>query len=114
MGDMPEPKYHSTDRDNTSVMSRVSATLGRNFIRTKDFQDAQIMSQMETEGYGKAIATGTSGKQRSIRHKLVSLTLKRKNKLGDDVRRKLQVRWIRSSKRVKQITGTNSKRFTLI
>ena len=47
MGDLPEPKYHTTDRDNTSVMSRVSATLGRNFIRTKDFQDAQIMS-MET------------------------------------------------------------------
>jgi myosin-7 len=44
MGDMPEPKYHSTDRDNTSVMSRVSATLGRNFIRTKDFQEAQIMN----------------------------------------------------------------------
>lgn len=30
-------------------------------------------------------------KPRSIRHKLVSLTLKRKNKLGEDVRRKLQV-----------------------
>lgn len=29
-------------------------------------------------------------KPRSIRHKLVSLTLKRKNKLGEDVRRKLQ------------------------
>ena len=41
---MPEPKYHSTDRDNTTVMSRVSATLGRNFIRTKDFQEAQIMN----------------------------------------------------------------------
>jgi len=83
MGDLPEPKYHTTDRDNTSVMSRVSATLGRNFIRTKDFQDAQIMS-MESDGYPKG------AKQRSIRHKLVSLTLKRKNKLGDDVRRKLQ------------------------
>lgn len=44
MGDMPEPKYHSTDRDTTSVMSRVSATLGRNFIRTKDYQEAQIMN----------------------------------------------------------------------
>ena len=44
MGDMPEPKYHTTDRDNTSVMSRVSATLGRNFIRSKDYQDAQIMN----------------------------------------------------------------------
>jgi len=29
-------------------------------------------------------------KPRSIRHKLVSLTLKRKNKLGDDVRKRLQ------------------------
>lgn len=37
----------------------------------------------------EAYPKGTS-KQRSIRHKLVSLTLKRKNKLGDDVRRKLQ------------------------
>lgn len=31
-----------------------------------------------------------SQKNRSIRHKLVSLTLKRKHKLGDDVRRRLQ------------------------
>ena len=30
-------------------------------------------------------------KQRSIRHKLVSLTLKRKNKMGDEIKRKLQV-----------------------
>jgi len=29
-------------------------------------------------------------KQRSIRHKLVSLTLKKKNKLGEDVRRRLE------------------------
>lgn len=29
-------------------------------------------------------------KPRSIRHKLVSLTLKRKNKLGDDVRRRIE------------------------
>jgi len=29
-------------------------------------------------------------KPRSIRHKLVSLTLKRKNKLGEDVRKRLQ------------------------
>ena len=39
---------------------------------------------LKQDGYTK------SAKQRSIRHKLVSLTLKRKNKLGDDVRRKLQ------------------------
>ena len=39
---------------------------------------------IDQDGYPKG------AKQRSIRHKLVSLTLKRKNKLGDDVRRKLQ------------------------
>lgn len=34
-GDLPEPRYHTMDRDNTSVMSKVTATLGRNFIRSK-------------------------------------------------------------------------------
>ncbi|CAL4075619.1 unnamed protein product, partial [Meganyctiphanes norvegica] len=82
MGDMAEPKYHMMDRDNTSVMSKVSATLGRNFIKSKEFQEAQLM--------GMDPVTYMSQKNRSIRHKLVSLTLKRKNKLGDDVRRRLQ------------------------
>ncbi|KAG7157734.1 Myosin-VIIa-like 1, partial [Homarus americanus] len=82
MGDMAEPKYHMMDRDNTSVMSKVSATLGRNFIKSKEFQEAQLMG-MDPVLY-------MSQKNRSIRHKLVSLTLKRKNKLGDDVRRRLQ------------------------
>ncbi|XP_043214510.1 myosin-VIIa-like isoform X4 [Amphibalanus amphitrite] len=81
MGDMPEPKYHTMDRDNTSVMSKVTATLGRNFVKTKEFQEAQLMG-MEQE-YLKS-------KPRSIRNKLVSLTLKRKTKLGEDVRRKLE------------------------
>ncbi|XP_075149189.1 unconventional myosin-VIIa ck [Haematobia irritans] len=82
-GDMPEPKYHTMDRmDTTSVMSKVTATLGRNFIRSKEFQEAQLMG-MDPEAFLKQ-------KPRSIRHKLVSLTLKRKNKLGEDVRRRLQ------------------------
>jgi len=42
-GDLPEPRYHTMDRDNTSVMSKVTATLGRNFIRSKEFQEAQMM-----------------------------------------------------------------------
>ncbi|XP_025836216.1 myosin-VIIa isoform X1 [Agrilus planipennis] len=81
-GDLPEPRYSTMDRDNTSVMSKVTATLGRNFIRSKEFQEAQLMG-LEPESYLKQ-------KPRSIRHKLVSLTLKRKNKLGEDVRKKLQ------------------------
>ncbi|XP_068621533.1 myosin-VIIa [Battus philenor] len=82
-GDLPEPRYHTMDRDNTSVMSKVTATLGRNFIRSKEFQEAQMMG-VDPESYLN------KQKPRSIRHKLVSLTLKRKNKLGEDVRRKLQ------------------------
>lgn len=42
-GDLPEPRFHTMDRDNTSVMSKVTATLGRNFIRSKEFQEAQMM-----------------------------------------------------------------------
>ncbi|XP_063838449.1 myosin-VIIa [Ostrinia nubilalis] len=82
-GDLPEPRYHTMDRDNTSVMSKVTATLGRNFIRSKEFQEAQLMG-VDPDAYLN------KQKPRSIRHKLVSLTLKRKNKLGEDVRRKLQ------------------------
>lgn len=81
-GDLPEPRYQTMDRDNTSVMSKVTATLGRNFIRSKEFQEAQMMG-LDPETFVKP-------KPRSIRHKLVSLTLKRKNKLGEDVRRRLQ------------------------
>ncbi|XP_076340822.1 unconventional myosin-VIIa ck isoform X2 [Tachypleus tridentatus] len=82
MGDLPEPKFHTMDRDNTSVMSKVTATLGRNFIKSKEFQEAQLMG-VDTDIY-------TKQKSRSIRNKLVSLTLKKKNKLTEDVRRRLQ------------------------
>ena len=42
-GDIAEPRYNTADRDNVSVMSKVTATLGRNFIRSKEFQEAQLM-----------------------------------------------------------------------
>ena len=102
MGDLPEPRYHSSDRDTTSVMTKVTATLGRNFIKSKEFQEAQMMG-MDPQTNGHENGDGTNGhdsnnataaaikeKQRSIRHKLVSLTLKRKNKMGDEIKRKLQ------------------------
>lgn len=43
MGDLSEPKFHTMGRDNTSVMSKVTATLGRNFIKSREFQEAQSM-----------------------------------------------------------------------
>ena len=97
MGDLPEPRYHTMDKDNTCVMTKVTATLGRNFIRSKEFQEAQLMgldpgsSGNGATGNGGTVSvngsvngSGTAGntnqptkeKQRSIRHKLVSLTLK--------------------------------------
>lgn len=42
-GDLNEPRYHTMERDNTSVMSKVTATLGRNFIRSKEFYEAQMI-----------------------------------------------------------------------
>ncbi|CAG2163263.1 unnamed protein product, partial [Oppiella nova] len=83
MGDLTEPKFHTMGRDNTSVMSKVTATLGRNFIKTKEFQESQLLG-LELEAESKPV------KSRSIRNKLVSLTLKKKNKLSEDVRRRLQ------------------------
>ncbi|CAG0904558.1 unnamed protein product [Cyprideis torosa] len=97
MGDLPEPKYsHSADKDTTSVMSKVTATLGRTFVKSKEYQDAVAFDEQQYGRSGVAGHPGSGGgsvsnKQKSIRNKLVSLTLKRKNKLGDDVRRKLQV-----------------------
>lgn len=42
-GDLSEPNYHTLQKDNTSVMSKVTATLGRNFIRSKEFYEAQMI-----------------------------------------------------------------------
>ena len=97
MGDLPEPKYHTMEKDTTSVMTKVTATLGRNFIKSKEFLEAQQMgleSGSSSAGSIKDPASQTTAtmkeKQRSIRNKLVSLTLKRKNKMGDEIKRKLQ------------------------
>ena len=91
MGDLPEPKYHTMDKDNTSVMTKVTATLGRNFIKSKEFLEAQQMGLEQNIKDPVSQTTATmKEKQRSIRNKLVSLTLKRKNKMGDEIKRKLQ------------------------
>lgn len=84
MGDLGEPNFHTLGRDNTSVMSKVTATLGRNFIKSKEFQEANFNGNNENEQHE------SKPKSRSIRNKLVSLTLKKKNKLSEDVRRRLQ------------------------
>ena len=84
MGDLAEPKFHKMARDNVSVMTKVSATLGRNFIKSKEFQEAQSM------GLDVEIEQNNRGAKKTIKNKLVSMTLKKKNKLSEDVRRRLQ------------------------
>ncbi|XP_065580984.1 myosin-VIIa-like isoform X3 [Artemia franciscana] len=95
MGDLPEPKYHTMERDTTSVMTKVSATLGRNFSKTKEFQN--VVGNSEDNGFFKdsdplnnRLQQNISNGPKSVRNKLVSLTLKKKNKLGEDVRKKLE------------------------
>ena len=66
-------------------------SIGRNFIRSKEFQEAQAMGlNPDLAAEQSAEKISTKEKQRSIRHKLVSLTLKRKNKMGDEIKKKLQ------------------------
>lgn len=92
MGDAAEPEFREP-ADLTSVMSKVTATLGKNFIRSREFKDAQALLQSSNESSKKLDHDETvskSTKVRSIRNKLVSLTLKKKNKISEDVRKRLQ------------------------
>ena len=59
MGDLPEPRYHTMDKDNTCVMTKVTATLGRNFIRSKEFQEAQLIGMDSTNGGTEEARKGT-------------------------------------------------------
>ncbi|ESO98886.1 hypothetical protein LOTGIDRAFT_213685 [Lottia gigantea] len=80
MGDLQEPKYHTSmaenTRDNTPVMSKIYSTLGRKFNK-KDLEEAMRM--------GEEMVL-----KKSTRKKIVSLTLKKKSKLTEEVTKKLQ------------------------
>lgn len=91
MGDAAEPEFREP-ADSTSVMSKVTATLGRNFIRSKEFHEAQLAQEAAAKGglNGDSGESAKNTKVRSIRNKLVSLTLKKKNKISEDVRKRLQ------------------------
>lgn len=77
MGDLPEPKHYAVEKDNTPMMSKVSATLGRNFSKSKQFQE---LGQLQENGDG-------SGEV--VDKKLVSLTLKRQDKMGENIKQRL-------------------------
>ncbi|CAH1276800.1 unnamed protein product [Diabrotica balteata] len=76
MGDYPEPKYDSI-KGNESIMNVVSETLSRSFTNRKEYQEILV----DERKYASM--------KKSERQKLLHLTLKKKSKLLDDVRKGL-------------------------
>ena len=76
---------HFNLQDTTPVMTKIYSTLGRRFNK-KDLEEAQRIS-LEMENH-PAMQMRVSGK-RSMRKKLVSLTLKKKSKFTDEVKGQL-------------------------
>ncbi|TKS83183.1 Unconventional myosin-VIIa [Collichthys lucidus] len=82
MGDLPEPKCQMVINDGSEkipVMTKIYETLGKRTYK-RELQELQV------EGENSSI---DSQKRNSVRHKLVSLTLKRKSKIAEEVTRRL-------------------------
>ncbi|KAM9319057.1 unconventional myosin-VIIa-like [Pholidichthys leucotaenia] len=82
MGDLPEPKYHTTISDGSEkipVMTKIYETLGKKTYK-RELQALQ--------GEGEMVSSD-GVKKNSVRHKLVSLTLKKKSKITEEVTKRL-------------------------
>uniref|UniRef100_A0A8C1JNJ3 Myosin VIIAb n=1 Tax=Cyprinus carpio TaxID=7962 RepID=A0A8C1JNJ3_CYPCA len=82
MGDLPEPKYHisiSDGSENIPVMTKIYETLGKRTYKS-ELQALQVDEESSTTDIQK---------RNSVRHKLVSLTLKKKTKITEEVTRRL-------------------------
>ncbi|TDH15353.1 hypothetical protein EPR50_G00030670, partial [Perca flavescens] len=82
MGDLPEPKYHTAISDGSEkipVMTKIYETLGKKTYK-KELQALQGEGEMPP---------ADSHKKNSVRHKLVSLTLKKKSKITEEVTKRL-------------------------
>nr|XP_006627875.2 PREDICTED: unconventional myosin-VIIa isoform X2 [Lepisosteus oculatus] len=82
MGDLPEPKYHTAMSDGSEkipVMTKIYETLGKRTYKRE-------LQALQGEGENTHI---DSHKKNSVRHKLVSLTLKKKSKLTEEVTKRL-------------------------
>ncbi|KAM7373970.1 hypothetical protein PAMP_006654 [Pampus punctatissimus] len=77
MGDLPEPKCQMVINDGSEkipVMTKIYETLGKRTYK-RELQELQVE--------GENSSTDTQ-KRNSVRHKLVSLTLKRKSKIAEE------------------------------
>ncbi|KAM3934764.1 unconventional myosin-VIIa isoform 2-T2 [Leptodactylus fuscus] len=82
MGDLPEPKYHTAMSDGSEkipVMTKIYETLGKKTYKRE-------LQALQGEGESGHV---DSLKKNSVRHKLVSLTLKKKSKLTEEVTKRL-------------------------
>ncbi|XP_044306100.1 unconventional myosin-VIIa isoform X2 [Varanus komodoensis] len=82
MGDLPEPKYHTAMSDGSEkipVMTKIYETLGKKTYKKE-------LQALQSEGESTHI---DGHKKNSVRHKLVSLTLKKKSKLTEEVTKRL-------------------------
>ncbi|CAB1316642.1 unnamed protein product [Coregonus sp. 'balchen'] len=80
------PKYHIAISDGSEkipVMTKIYETLGKRTYK-RELQELQTV-----EGENSSIEGGGGQKKNSVRHKLVSLTLKRKSKITEEVTRRL-------------------------
>ncbi|XP_031159899.1 myosin VIIAa isoform X2 [Sander lucioperca] len=82
MGDLPEPKYHTAISDGSEkipVMTKIYETLGKKTYKRE-------LQALQGEG---EMPPADSHKKNSVRHKLVSLTLKKKSKITEEVTKRL-------------------------
>ncbi|CAL8268110.1 unnamed protein product [Merluccius merluccius] len=82
MGDLPEPKCPVSIHDGSEkipVMTKIYETLGKRSYKRE-------LQELRVEGENSAVE---GQKRNSVRHKLVSLTLKRKSKIAEEVTRRL-------------------------
>uniref|UniRef100_A0A3B3UFP8 Myosin VIIAb n=1 Tax=Poecilia latipinna TaxID=48699 RepID=A0A3B3UFP8_9TELE len=83
MGDLPEPKCQIVINDGSEkipVMTKIYETLGKRTYK-RELQELQVEEEVRQ--------CCSSQKRNSVRHKLVSLTLKRKSKITEEVTRRL-------------------------
>ncbi|XP_054884048.1 myosin VIIAa isoform X1 [Poeciliopsis prolifica] len=89
MGDLPEPKYHTAISDGSEkipVMTKIYETLGKK-THKRELQALQVEGEVRTRG--QETTPSESLKKNSVRHKLVSLTLKKKSKITEEVTKRL-------------------------